>query len=246
MPRLKVVEINHPLGSVTGAARDPANVPLSAAEEEYLVSAKLESAVSFYNEALTTRLEQNRIRYEARLEAARRSSSSISMTGHTSRRNRKKREKARNSVALTEETSTHDDTSASHPMSLLSTAAPSDTHASDEGADKGPIVLHRVVQSLMSERAKLQRQTDAARGRRAVAEEGKGLMETLNHRIEENLEEWRSRAWEAERKVAEAEEAYRREISQLEHSLRETMSKMERVGRGVGDANTGTGRKSQR
>ena len=90
-----------------------------------------------------------------------------------------------------------------------------------------PAGLQGVIHSLVSERSKLQRQCQAARERQRKAAEGVDLLHNLNGRMEGNLVDWRAKTKKAEERMVGAEEAYRQQISALEHRLRESMQKIE-------------------
>jgi BRCA1-associated protein len=65
---MKVVEISDP--SYSAYIRFQ-RAPLTTAKEEVLVNRKLEKAAQHYSQALVLQLEQNRLRYESRLEQIR-------------------------------------------------------------------------------------------------------------------------------------------------------------------------------
>jgi hypothetical protein len=90
-----------------------------------------------------------------------------------------------------------------------------------------PAGLQGVIHSLVSERSKLQRQCQAARERQRKATDGVDLLRNLNGRMEGNLVEWRVKTKKAEERMVDAEDAYRLQISALEHRLRESMQNIE-------------------
>jgi BRCA1-associated protein len=188
---VKMVEVSDP------RHRHPSRphvAPLSAQEEEEIVSRKLESAARHYNQLVAWQLQHNREQHDIRLQRLR--------------------------AFIQQETS------------VVAGGGGSSSSAHHHGADvgRGTNWTTALLQLAATEKAKLLRQTDAARARLAAVREETAVLRELNGSLQDNTAEWQRRADAAQARVTEAQAMHRRFVQKLEERVASLMEKLDTAG----------------
>lgn len=181
---VKMVEVSDPRHRHPSRPHVP---PLSAEEEEEIVSRKLESAARHYNQLVAWQLQHNREQHEIRLQRLR--------------------------AFIQQETS------------VVAGGSGPGQHSADPG--QGTNWTTALLQLAATEKAKLLRQTDAARARLAAVREEAAMLRDLNGSLQQNTAEWQRRADAAQARLAEAQAMHQRFVGKLEERVAALMEKLD-------------------